>query len=205
MKLLKDFFHCSDASVNSAGCVLVFEYIDKLLCLNLLIQRVRLMANVLTLLQSGLRNEKSRLKSLITLSCLHSFVRLLVTDTLAQTWKLTWHKLVPLSWSHTCTHGCALSLPLFISLSCYLKLFFSSSCVFLFTLPHSLSPSHTLSAAVSPFPSPPLSRCLSVFHSLLTVKPFHGLLLLKHQKLPCQMHRGREERILFTVNQKTRA
>lgn len=124
MKLLQDFCHCSDASVNSAGCVLVFEYIDKLLCLNLLIQRVRLMANVLTLLQSGLRNEKSRLKSLITLSCLHSFVRLLVTDTLAQTWKLTWHKLEPLSWSYTCTHGCALSLPLFISLSCYLECFF---------------------------------------------------------------------------------
>lgn len=96
---------------------------------------------------------------------------------------------------------------LFHSLSLYVfvLLFEAVLSHFFFPLLHALSPSHPSSGAVSPFLSLPLTLCLSVIDSQLTVKPFHGLWVWKHQKLSCQMLRGREERNLFTVNQKTKA
>ncbi len=110
--------------------------------------------------------------------------------------------------AHPCVHTafvharlCSFTPSLLSSLSssCYLTLISPLARVFLFTLLHLLSLSCTLSFTLS------FSAAHSLSFTLLTVKPFWGPLVCKHQKLSCQMHQGREEWILFTANQQTKS
>lgn len=144
------------------------------------------MANALTLLHSGMRNERSplapRLRAHSSVARFCPSTHTCLTHTRANM------KTVMSACSHCChgdihAHVTMLfhSVPLFVFVMLFDAVFFLLLRFFLFIVLQPLSLCATHSLAVF----------LSFFRSLLTVKPFQGPLVVEHQKLSCQMHRGR--------------